>query len=68
MDAKTKQKVAIDIRDNSYDKHKRWMLNFYHENFGNQTFFFETKENMIKFAEQDGVIVGKMFYLEDVSI
>ncbi len=67
MDAKTKQKVAMAIRDNSYDNFKRWMLKFYHEDFGNETFFFETKENMLRFAEQDGVRVEKMFYLEDVN-
>lgn len=71
MDAKTKQKVAFAIRDNGHIKpegiYKRWMLKFYHEDFGNETFYFGTKEAMLKFAEQDGIRVEKMFYLADVE-
>ena len=43
------------------------MLRFYHEDFGNETFYFDTKEAMLKFANQDGVRVEKMFYLSDVE-
>lgn len=49
------------------NRHKRWMLKFYHEDFGNETFYFDTKEAMLKFAEQDGIRVEKMFYLADVE-
>lgn len=71
MDAKTKQKVAFAIRDNGHikpeDSYKRWMLKFYHEDFGNETFYFNTKEAMLEFAGQDGIRVEKMFYLADVE-
>lgn len=71
MDAKTKQKVAFARRDNgcvkSEDNYKRWMLRFYHEDFGNETFYFDTKEAMLKFANQDGIRIEKMFYLADVE-
>ena len=71
MDAKTLQKAAFTRRDNgcvkSEDSYKRWMLRFYHEDFGNETFYFDTKEAMLKFANQDGVRVEKMFYLSDVE-
>ena len=70
MDAKTKQRVVCAIRDNGYvtpeNNYKRWMLMFYHEDFGNEIFYFETKEAMLKFANQDGVKVEKMFYLSNV--
>lgn len=49
------------------DNYKRWMLKFYHENFGHETFFFETKEAMLEFIKQDGIMVEKMFYLADVE-
>lgn len=71
MEVKTKQKVAFAIRDNGHikqeDSCKRWMLKFYHENFGNETFYFDTKQAMLKFAKQDGIRVEKMFYLADVE-
>lgn len=71
MDEKTLQKAAFTRRDNGCvkpeDSYKRWMLRFYHEDFGNETFYFDTKEAMFKFANQDGVRVEKMFYLSDVE-
>ena len=71
MDAKTLQKVAFARRDNGCvkpeDNYKRWMLKFYHEDFGNEIFYFETKEAMLKFASQDGIKIEKMFYLADVE-
>ena len=71
MDEKTLQKAAFTRRDNGCvkpeDSYKRWMLRFYHEDFGNETFYFDTKEAMLKFANQDVVRVEKMFYLSDVE-
>ena len=46
MDEKTLQKAAFTRRDNGCvkpeDSYKRWMLRFYHEDFGNETFYFDT--------------------------
>ena len=71
MYAKTLQKVAFARRDNGCvkpeDNYKRWMLKIYHEDFGNEIFYFETKEAMLKFASQDGIKIEKMFYLADVE-
>lgn len=71
MDEKTLQKAVFTRRDNDCvkpeDSYKRWMLRFYHEDCGNETFYFDTKEAMLKFANQDGVRVEKMFYLSDVE-
>lgn len=50
---------------------KRWMLVFHwdvDEEVKNETFYFDTKEAMIKFIKQDGVRVIKMFHLEDVEL
>lgn len=52
------------------DTWKRWMLKCAHpidDKFEKDTFYFETKEAMMKFAKQDGVMVEKMFHLEDVE-
>ena len=51
------------------DNYKRWMLKFQHVADGelkNEIFYFDTKEEMMKFAKQDGVRVEKMFYLVEV--
>lgn len=56
--------------DKNTDIWKRWMLMFQwviDEEVKNETFYFDTKEAMIKFAKQDGVKVTKMFHLEDVE-
>ena len=52
------------------DNYKRWMLKFQHltnDELKNDIFYFDTKEEMMEFAKQDGVRVEKMFYLEDVE-
>lgn len=56
--------------DKNTDIWKRWMLIFQWDIDGevkNETFYFDTKEAMIKFTKQDGVRVTKMFHLEDVE-
>lgn len=48
--------------------YKEWMLKFYCETAGtNETFYFDTKEQMIKFSKMPGVRVEAMFHLEKVA-
>lgn len=48
------------------NNYKRYMLKFYHENFGHRTFFFDTKKEMMDFVNKNEVRVEKMFYLSDI--
>ena len=53
------------------DSYKRWMLKFQWvvgDMVSDETFYFDTKEQMLKFIKQDGVRVEKMFHLVDVEI
>lgn len=63
------QKVAMAIRDNSYDGAKTWVLVFYHGNFGigRAMLYFKTKEKALAFAKEFNVEVEKLYYLVDMS-
>lgn len=53
------------------DNYKRWMLKFQWvvgDMLSDETFYFDTKEQMLEFIKQDGVRVEKMFHLVDVEI
>lgn len=48
---------------------KRYMLRFqWIDNSENETYYFDTKEEMLKFVKENKVAVTKMFYLEDVEL
>ena len=64
MTAKTRQFIAITMRNNAYSEDKPWMLDFYHELFGKRLFFFKSKEQLIQFADDIGVKVYNVFHLE----
>lgn len=52
------------------DTWKRWMLIcqcVIENEVKNETFYFDTKEEMLAFTRRDDVRVGKMFHLEDVE-
>lgn len=51
------------------DMWKRWALYCHDENTQKfETYYFDTKEEMLQYAKKDGIRVGKMFHLEDVEI
>lgn len=48
---------------------KEWMLKFYWETTGtNETFYFDTKEQMIKFSKMPEIRVEGMWHLEKVEM